>query len=140
MPNVRFLGELAPEEMPRYYRHAVAVLVPSEGYEAFPRVLIEALSSGTPVVARGIGPVPEFVAISGAGEIFSTPDQLAVLLGSAGQGSGASSPAGRQHHQGGPGALGRIGRGTEVSHAGDRGRRTQDPNGGLLMTRRCEPS
>lgn len=80
MPNVRFLGELAPEELPRYYRHAVAVLVPSEGYEAFPRVLIEALSSGTPVVARGIGPVPEFVAISGAGEIFSTPDQLAVLL------------------------------------------------------------
>ena len=80
MPNVRFLGELAPEELPRYYRHAVAVLVPSEGYEAFPRVVIEALSSGPPVVARGSGPVPELVAISGAGEIFSTPEQLAVLL------------------------------------------------------------
>lgn len=79
-PNVRFLGQVPPEELRRYYRHAVAVLVPSEGYEAFPRVLIEALSAGTPVVARGIGPAPELVATSGAGEIFSTPGELPGLL------------------------------------------------------------
>ena len=80
LPNVRFLGQLAPEELPRYYRHAVAALVPSEGYEAFPRVLIEALMTGTPVVARAIGPAPEFVAASGAGELFSTPEELTSLM------------------------------------------------------------
>ena len=80
IPNVRFLGQLAQEELPRYYRHAVAALVPSEGYEAFPRVLIESLMTGTPVVARAIGPAPEFVAASGAGELFSTPEELIPLL------------------------------------------------------------
>lgn len=79
-PNVRFLGQIPAEELPRYYRHAVAVLVPSEGYEAFPRVVIEALSAGAPVVARGIGPLPELLAASGAGEIFSTPEELSALL------------------------------------------------------------
>ncbi len=80
MTNVRFLGQIAPEQLPRYFRHAVAVLVPSVGYEAFARVLIEALSAGTPVVARRIGPAAEFVATSGAGETFSTPEELAGLL------------------------------------------------------------
>ena len=80
IPSVRFLGQLTPEALPRYYRHAVAALVPSEGYEAFPRVLIEALMTGTPVVARAIGPAPEFVAASGAGELFSTPEELIPLL------------------------------------------------------------
>jgi glycosyltransferase involved in cell wall biosynthesis len=79
-PNIRFLGQLAPEELPRYYQHAIAVLLPSEGYEAFPRVLIEALSQGTPVLARGIGPAPELVAASGGGEIFSVPEELPALL------------------------------------------------------------
>jgi glycosyltransferase involved in cell wall biosynthesis len=80
IPNVHFLGQLAPEELPRYYRHAVAALVPSEGYEAFPRVLIEALMTGTPVLARATGPAPEFVAASGAGELFTTPEELPPLL------------------------------------------------------------
>ena len=80
MPNVRFLGLLPPEELPRYYRHAVAGLVPSEGYEAFPRVLVEALTTGTPVVARAVGPAPEFVAASGAGVLFSSADELPALL------------------------------------------------------------
>ena len=80
MPNVRFLGQLKPDELPRYYRHAIAALFPSEGYEAFPRVLIEALTAGTPVVARAVGPAPEFIAASGAGELFSTPEELTALL------------------------------------------------------------
>ena len=80
IPGIRFLGQLAPEELPRYYRHAVAGLFPSQGYEAFPRVLIESLITGTPVVARAIGPAPEFVTASGAGELFTTPEELTALM------------------------------------------------------------
>ena len=36
--------------------------------------------TGTPVVARAVGPAPEFVAASGAGELFSTPEELTPLL------------------------------------------------------------
>ena len=35
-----------------YYRHALASLVPSKGYETFGMVVIESLAQGTPVVAR----------------------------------------------------------------------------------------
>ena len=79
-PRVRFLGRLPPEELPRYYRHAVAVLFPTAGYEAAPRVFVEALAAGTPVLARAIGPAPEFVRVSGAGELFASPDELPALL------------------------------------------------------------
>jgi len=82
LPNVRFLGLLPPSELRRYYRHAVACLVPSVGFEAFPRVLIEALSAGIPVVARDIGPAREVIAASGAGVLFSSPDELRARLAS----------------------------------------------------------
>jgi glycosyltransferase involved in cell wall biosynthesis len=36
--------------------------------------------TGTPVVARALGPAPEFVAASGAGELFSTPEELTSLM------------------------------------------------------------
>ena len=80
-PNIRFLGLLSRTDLARYYRHAVATLLPSAGYEAFPRVLIESFSAGTPVLARAIGPLPELVTTSAAGELFQTADQLPRLLG-----------------------------------------------------------
>ena len=43
-------------------------------------MLIESLITGTPVVTRAIGPAPEFVGASGAGELFSTPEELIPLL------------------------------------------------------------
>lgn len=80
MPNVHFLGRLAPEALQAYYRHALACLVPSVCYETFGIVLIEAFREGTPVVARRIGPFPELIRRSGAGELFATPDDLEVVL------------------------------------------------------------
>jgi len=79
-PNVRLLGQIPPAELRRYYRHAIAGLVTSVGFEAFPRVLIEALGAGIPVVARDIGPAPEIVVASGAGVLFSTPEELLMAL------------------------------------------------------------
>jgi len=80
LPSVRFLGQLTREELFRYYRHAVAVLVPSEGYEASSLVLLEALSAGTPVLARAVGPLRELVAASEAGELFSAAEELPALV------------------------------------------------------------
>ena len=80
LPNVRFLGRLAPEELPRYYRHALAGLFPSAGYEALPRAFLDSLSAGAPVLARAIGPAPDVIRLSGAGELFETPDELPGLL------------------------------------------------------------
>ena len=48
MPRVRFVGWLNPSDVGRYYRHAVAVVVPSVTYETFGIIIIEAFSHRTP--------------------------------------------------------------------------------------------
>lgn len=80
MPNVRFLGRLAPDALTTYYRHALASLVPSVCYETFGIVLIEAFRQGTPVIARRIGPFPEIIERSGAGALFSTAAELEAVM------------------------------------------------------------
>jgi len=74
--NVRFLGRLAPEMLDRYYRHALALIVPSVCYETFGIILIEAFRQSTPVLARRVGPFPEIVDRCGGGMLFDGPDQL----------------------------------------------------------------
>ena len=76
MPNVRFIGRVPPDDLSRYYRHAVATIVPSVCYETFGIVLIEAFRQGSPVIARRLGPFPEIVERSGGGELFQTTEEL----------------------------------------------------------------
>ena len=80
LPNVKFLGRLAPDALGRYYQHAIALLVPSECYETFGIVLIEAFREGTPVIARRLGPFPEIVSASGGGELFSNREELLAAM------------------------------------------------------------
>lgn len=75
-PRIRFLGRMAPEELSAYYRGALGLIVPSVCYETFGIILIESFRLGTPVIARRLGPFPEIVERAGAGELFSTEDDL----------------------------------------------------------------
>ena len=74
--NVQFLGRLEAKTLEAYYQHAIALVVPSIGFETFGIVLIEAFAQGTPVIARDIGPFPEIVTRAGGGELFRTPSDL----------------------------------------------------------------
>ena len=76
VPNVRFLGRVANENLGRYYRHAIAAIMPSLGYETFGIVLIEAFRFGTPAIARRIGPFPEIVDEARGGLLFSNEIEL----------------------------------------------------------------
>ncbi len=80
LPNVRFLGRVAPEDLRRYYEHAIALVVPSVCFETFGIILIEAFKQGTPVVARHLGPFPEIVDRSGGGGTFTTRDELVAVM------------------------------------------------------------
>jgi glycosyltransferase involved in cell wall biosynthesis len=80
MPNVRFLGRVSPDALRAYYQHALALVVPSECYETFGIVLIEAFRQGTPVLARRLGPFPEIVETSGGGALFSSADELVAAM------------------------------------------------------------
>jgi glycosyltransferase involved in cell wall biosynthesis len=80
MSNVKFLGRLNPEQLTAYYEHALALLVPSVGFETFGIILIEAFRSSLPVIARRIGPFPEIVELARGGALFGTEAELLSAL------------------------------------------------------------
>jgi glycosyltransferase involved in cell wall biosynthesis len=57
--HVHFLGHIT--NTPELYQAADVVVVPSKWPDPCPRVVIEAMSSGTPVVASRVGGIPEVV-------------------------------------------------------------------------------
>ena len=67
MPYVRFLGSLPPERLSDLYRDAIALLVPSAGYEVLGLVILEAYLQRTPVIARDMGAFTEVVEQSKGG-------------------------------------------------------------------------
>jgi glycosyltransferase involved in cell wall biosynthesis len=71
--NIEFLGELPADRTRELIGKAAAVVFPSIWYEGLSRVVAEAFSKGTPVIASDIGPIPAIVGHS-AGVIFKTGD------------------------------------------------------------------
>jgi D-inositol-3-phosphate glycosyltransferase len=58
--RVRFPGAVAQRDLPDYYRAADALVVTSR-YESFGLAAVEALASGTPVVAAQVGGLPSII-------------------------------------------------------------------------------
>ena len=61
MPQITMLGGRSPAEVLEVVGRAEALIFPSEWYETFGRVLMEAFAVGTPVIASDIGAVTEIV-------------------------------------------------------------------------------
>ena len=59
--DVRFVGQLDEAAMAAAIRAAAVVVVPSTCPEAFPRIVVEALSHGRPVLATALGGLPGIV-------------------------------------------------------------------------------
>ena len=78
--NIRFLGTVHPDELPKFYRGAVALVAPSLCYETFGMAAAEALAAGTPVVVRRHGALPELVEASDGGSCFSTETECSNAL------------------------------------------------------------
>lgn len=78
-PAVSFTGRRPYADVLSLARSALAVVVPSAGYETFGGVALEAMALGTPVVVRALGPLPELVE-HGGGVAVADDDALVAAL------------------------------------------------------------
>lgn len=75
--RVRFVGDVADDELPSYYRAADVVALPSvDRTEAFGLVLLEALACGTPVVASRLPGVRTLVDEGRTGYLVTPGDVM----------------------------------------------------------------
>jgi len=82
MPEIEWLGRRSLEEVYEVVGKAAFLVFPSEWYETFGRVAIEAFARGTPVVASRIGAIAELVDHERTGMLFhpSDPTDLATKI------------------------------------------------------------
>ena len=78
-PNIHFLGAVPYAGLEHLIRHAIAVVVPSVGFEVFPTIVLEAYAQGTPVIGHRLGPLPEMLDGRG-GLTYGSHEELAVAL------------------------------------------------------------
>ncbi len=77
MSNTTFPGRLSPEILPYYYAAADVSVVPSH-YEPFGLVAIEAMASGTPVVASDVGGL-QFTVVPEETGLLAPPQDVAAF-------------------------------------------------------------
>jgi len=78
--NVRFVGALSQETLRNFYRHAIAVLVPSAGYEVLGLIILEALLQRTPVIAHDLGALTEVIQQSQGGLLYHSQEELLAAM------------------------------------------------------------
>lgn len=82
-PLIEFIGEIGNDDKSAFLGNAEALLFPIEWPEPFGLVMIEALASGTPVIAYPFGSVPEVISDGNCGfivrDIDSAVDAVARL-------------------------------------------------------------
>ena len=79
-PGVEFLGEVDEAAKLKLLAGARALLFPIRWPEPFGLVMIEAMATGTPVIARRFGAVPEVVTHGETGFIGDTVDELVAAV------------------------------------------------------------
>ncbi|ABC80791.1 GNAT family N-acetyltransferase [Anaeromyxobacter dehalogenans] len=89
----RLLGPVGRAEKARLLRAARCVVVPSLAPETSSLVAMEALASGTPVVARRVGALPEIVEDGRTGFLVDRDDELGPAMREAARLSGADCRA-----------------------------------------------
>ena len=74
IPGVEWLGQQPLEEVYKLMANASFLIIPSEWYETFGRVGIEALATGTPLLVSNIGALSELVEPNHNGLLFNPGD------------------------------------------------------------------
>lgn len=77
--QIRFLGQLAAGAAQEEIAHARLLVLPSEWFEIFGLVILEAFAFGTPAAVSAIGPLPSIVQQGKNGVVFAPGDPQSLL-------------------------------------------------------------
>ncbi len=77
-PGVSFLGRCGQTQVLDLMRHSSVVVLPSECYENFPRVIVEAYACATPVIASRIGAITELIDEGKTGFLFEPGNDISL--------------------------------------------------------------
>jgi glycosyltransferase involved in cell wall biosynthesis len=82
--RIAYLGPKSPEEVIERMKRAKLLVFPSELYEGFPRVIVEAFATGLPVVVSDCGSAATIVAsgLTGLHFVTGNPESLAHAINS----------------------------------------------------------
>lgn len=75
VPSIEWLGRRPLHEVYQLVGEAKFLIFPSQWYETFGRVAVEAFAKGTPVIAANIGAIAELVDSGRTGLLFRTGDK-----------------------------------------------------------------
>jgi glycosyltransferase involved in cell wall biosynthesis len=80
-PGVEFIGEINEHEKTKFLGEAAALIFPVDWPEPFGLVMIEAMASGTPVLAFRCGSIPEVIEDGVTGRVVDSEEEaIAALL------------------------------------------------------------
>jgi glycosyltransferase involved in cell wall biosynthesis len=96
--HVTFLGRVHPDALKTLYAQAIALIVPSIGYETFGMVSIEAFAQRTPTIVRDLGGLTEAVDDSGGGFVYRTDEELVAAMESLRTDPGLRQELGNRGH------------------------------------------
>jgi glycosyltransferase involved in cell wall biosynthesis len=75
LQNIIFSGKLSYKKVQKKIEKSKLLIIPSEWYEPFGLVIIEALSKGTPVASSDIGSLPDLIKNYRHGFLFKTKNE-----------------------------------------------------------------
>jgi glycosyltransferase involved in cell wall biosynthesis len=99
MKRVRFAGWKNQDDIGPYYRHALAVVVPSTTFETFALVQIEAFARETPVIVHDLGALPEVARGARGGLVYRDREELDSQLSFLSQDEEARLAMGRRGYE-----------------------------------------
>jgi glycosyltransferase involved in cell wall biosynthesis len=76
LTNVEYCGSVAGDKVMELMADSLATICPSLWFEGMPRVVIESLAVGTPVIASRIGCYPEMIVDTETGALFPAGDAI----------------------------------------------------------------
>jgi glycosyltransferase involved in cell wall biosynthesis len=74
IPNVEIIGAVPSYELPAVFSKADLYIAPATWPDPFPLTILDSLACGTPVLATGVGGIPEAIDNGQNGYLFDQPD------------------------------------------------------------------